>query len=414
MEKHRVLMIVCDGMGDRADRAREFQTPLSVAKKPNIDALAREGSVGLIDPVAPGVRPGSDVAHLAILGYNPYEFYTGRGGLEAAGAGLRLGQGDVAFRSNFATVDAKMVVKDRRAGRRIEGRDELAKAVNEIRLSDPSVTFEFVPTVEHRAVMIMKGKGLSRKVSDTDPHIEGMPILRSMPEDEDQASKRTADILNEFTEKSYEALNEHAANIERARQRLLPANIILSRGPGTLPPLEPLAQKYSIDAACIAVAPIVRGICRVAGMELVEVQGATGGLDTDFKAKVSAAVQAMKRHDLVFLHIKAADVASHDGNFEKKTWVIERIDEAMAQVIESVDLANDYVLMTSDHATPVTFRDHSADPVPVLVAGPDFDVSQTVKFSERTAATGNLGRLLALHLMPIMMNRLGKVGKFGF
>jgi 2,3-bisphosphoglycerate-independent phosphoglycerate mutase len=235
-----------------------------------------------------------------------------------------------------------------------------------------------------------------------------------MAEDKEQASRHTADILNEFTEKSYKVLNNHTINMERAKRALLPANIILSRGPGTLPPLEPLAQKYSVDTACIAVAPIVRGICRVAGMELVEVQGATGGLDTNFKAKVSAAIQAMKRHDLVFLHIKAADVASHDGDFDKKIWVIEKIDEAMAQVIDSVDLASDYVAMTSDHATPVTFRDHSADPVPVLIAGPDFDVSQTAAFSERTAATGNLGRLLALHLMPIMMNRLGKVEKFGF
>jgi len=407
-------MIVCDGMGDRADRAREFQTPLSVAKKANMDALARDGSIGLIDPVAPGVRPGSDVAHLAILGYDPCKFYTGRGGLEAAGAGLRLYQGDVAFRCNFATVDAKMVVKDRRAGRRIEGRDELAEAVSEMRLSDPSAAFEFVPTVEHRAVMILRGKGLSRKVSDTDPHKEGIPILRSIAEDEERASRRTAEILNEFTEKSFKVLSNHKINAERAERGLLPANIILSRGPGTLPPVELLGRKYCIDAACIAVAPIVRGICRVAGMRLIEVQGATGGLDTDFKAKVSAAVQAMKRHDLVFLHIKAADVASHDGDFEKKTWVIEKIDEAMAQVIESVDLAKDYIVLTSDHATPVAFRDHSEDPVPVLVAGPDFDISGITKFSERTAATGNLGRLLALHLMPIMMNRLGKVEKFGF
>ncbi|MCJ7506087.1 phosphoglycerate mutase, partial [Candidatus Bathyarchaeota archaeon] len=209
LEKRRVLMIICDGMGDRAERRREFQTPLSIAKKSNMDTLAKSGSVGLMDPVAPGVRPGSDVAHLAILGYDPYKFYTGRGGLEAVGAGMQIDQGDIAFRCNFATVDTKMVVKDRRAGRATYGRDELARVLSEVKLSDPDISFEFVPTVEHRAVLVLKGKGLSRGVSGTDPHVEGLAVPRSVPEDASQESKRTAAILNEFTDKSYNVLRDH-------------------------------------------------------------------------------------------------------------------------------------------------------------------------------------------------------------
>lgn len=413
MEKHSILIVVCDGMADRAARTRGFQTPLNVAKKPNMDALAETGSIGLMHPIGPGVNPGSDVAHFALLGYNPYEYYTGRGGLEAVGAGLAVNPSDVAFRCNFATVDDKMIVKDRRAGRAPEGREELAKAINEMKMSAPNVSFEFAPTVEHRGVLILRGKSLSRRVSDTDPHIEGRTVQKAKPEDRSEESRRTAEILNEFTEKSYLVLKNHPTNAKRVGMGLPPANAVLSRGAGTIPPIETLTTKYSISAAFIGVAPIVRGICRLAGMDLIDVEGATGGLDTNFVAKAKAAVRAMEKYDLVFLHIKAPDIASHNGDFEKKVWTIEKIDGALREALKSLDLNTHYIVLTSDHATPVVVKDHSADPVPIMIAGPDFDASGATSFSERTAATGNLGALLALNLVPILMNRLGKIEKFG-
>jgi len=413
LEKHGILIVVCDGMGDRPSRKRDFQTPLSAARKPSIDELAKTGSVGLMHPIGPGIRPGSDVAHFALLGYDPYECYTGRGALEAVGAGIKINPGDIAFRCNLATVNEKMIVKDRRAGRALQGREELAKALNQMKMSAPHSSFEFVPTVEHRGVLILRRRGLSRRVSDTDPHTEGRAVQRSNPEDNSKESRLTAKILNEFTKKSYLALKNHPANKERIKNGLPPANIVLSRGPGTIPSIETLTTKYSISAACIGVTPIVRGICRLAGMHLIDVKGATGGLDTDYVAKVKAAVTAMEKYDLVFLHIKAPDVAGHNGDFEKKIWTIERIDEAM-EALRSVDLNTHYIALTSDHATPVAVKDHSADPVPILIAGPDFDASGVAAFSERTAATGNLGTILALNLMPILMNMLGKIEKFGF
>jgi len=414
LEKHGILIVVCDGMGDRPTRMRSFQTPLSMAKKPNIDKLARTGSIGLMHPIGPGVSPGSDVAHLALLGYDPYKYYTGRGGLEAIGAGVTLDLGDVAFRCNFATVDDNMIVKDRRAGRASMGRDDFAKTVNEMKIRAPNVSFEFVPTVAHRGVLVLRGKGLSRSVSDTDPHIEGRAVQISRPEDNRKESRLTAEILNEFTEKSNLALKDHPTNTERVGKGLPPVNMVLSRGAGTIPPIETLNAKYSISATCIGAVPIVRGICRLAGMNMIDVQGATGGLDTDFLAKAKAAIAATGRCDLVFLHIKAPDIASHNGDFDKKIWTIERIDEAMKEILESLDLNKHYIVLTSDHTTPVTVKDHSADPVPILIAGPDFDASEVSSFSERTGANGNLGRLLALHLIPILMNRLGKIEKFGF
>jgi len=385
-----------------------------MAKKPNIDKLAKTGSIGLMHPIGPGVRPGSDVAHLALLGYDPYKYYTGRGGLEAVGAGITLSQSDVAFRCNFATVDDNMIVKDRRAGRASEGKEDFAKTINEIKIRAPNVSFEFVPTVAHRGVLILRGKGLSRRVSDTDPHTEGRAVQSSRPEDDHKESRLTAKILNEFTERSNLVLKDHPTNMKRVEKGVPPVNIVLSRGAGTIPPIKALTAKYSISAACIGVVPIVRGICRLAGMNPIVVQGATGGLDTDFLAKAKATIAAMEAYELVFLHIKAPDIASHNGDFEKKIWTIERIDEAMREVLESLDLNRHYIVLTSDHSTPVTVRDHSADPVPILIAGPDFDASEASSFSEKTAATGNLGRLLALHLIPILMNRLEKIEKFGF
>jgi len=410
----RVMIIVCDGMGDRPLRARRFQTPLSVAKKPNIDKLARTASVGLMHPVGPGVTPGSDVAHLALLGYNPYDSYNGRGGLEAVGAGIDMNTGDIALRCNFATVDEKMIVKDRRAGWNPEGREEFAKVLNEIDLSARDVSFEFVPTVAHRAVLILSGGKLSHRVTDTDPHEENKAVQTSKPKDDKEESRFTAEILNEFTEKSHQVLKSHPVNAERIKRGIPAVNIILSRGAGKIQPIEPLTAKYSIKAACIAVVPVVRGICSLAGMRLIDVEGATDGLDSDFKAMAKAAASALRENDLIFLHIKAPDIASHRGDFDQKVWTIEKIDEAIGENLKSLDLNIHYVVFTSDHATPVAVKDHSADPIPILIAGPDFDASNVASFSERTAATGNLGTLFAVNLMPILMSRLMKVEKFGY
>lgn len=413
MENTRVLIIVCDGMADRPTRARGFQTPLTMAKKRYIDGLARTGSIGLMYPIGPGISPGSDTSHLAILGYDPYKYYTGRGALEAVGAGITLNPGEIAFRCNFATVDNNMIVIDRRVKPTPEERTDFALTINKLNLGYPKISLRFVPTVGHRAILILRGEGISRRVSDTDPHVEGRAVQRSTPWDDGEDSEHTADFMNEFTARSHLALKEHPANKERIKRGLPPVNVILSRGPGTIPPIQTLTAKYSITAACVAVVPVVRGICRLAGMNLIDVQGATGGLDTDYAAKADAAIAAMKEHDLVLLHIKAPDVASHYGDLEKKVWTIERIDEAVKRILESLDLNTCYVVLTSDHATPVTVRDHSADPVPILIAGPDFDESETPTFSEKTAAAGNLGTICALNLMPILMSRLGKTGKFG-
>lgn len=415
MNSHKALLVICDGMGDRVHREFGYETPLGIAKTPTFDRLASTGSVGLMDPVSPGIRPGSDYATTALLGYDPRVCYTGRGGLEAAGAGMDLNPGDVAFRCNFSTVDDELTVIDRRAGRIERGTTEIAETVRKIRPRGvKGLKTDFQATVAHRGVLVFKGRGISRMVSDVDPHETGVEILKCEPLDDSTAAKRTAVAVNDFVMQSFKSLRNHPVNAERIREGKRPANIVLPRGAGTLPPFKPLHDLYGMKVACVAAVALVKGVCRVAGAELVTAEGATGGVDTNYDGKAYTALKALENHDLVILHIKAPDIPSHDGDFKKKAIVIEKIDEAVGKIIPSLSPDSTYVIVTADHATPVSVRDHSGNPVPLLVNGPGVPRSNVTKFSENAASRGNLGRLHGLDLMPIITDYLGKAKKLGF
>jgi len=412
---NRALLVICDGMGDRTHREFGDETPLGIARTPTFDQLASTGSVGLMDPVSPGIRPGSDYATTALLGYDPRVCYVGRGGLEAAGAGMELKPGDVAFRCNFSTVDADSTVVDRRAGRIERGTVEIARAVRAIRPKGiKDLRIDFQATVAHRGVLVLKGRGLSRMVSDVDPHATGVRFLKCEPLDDSTAAKRTAAAVNDFVLQSAKILKNHPVNAERIREGKPPANIILPRGAGTLPPFKPLHDLYGMKVACVAAVALVKGVCRIAGAEVITPEGATGGLDTNYGGKARAALEALRDHDLVILHVKAPDVASHDGDFRKKASVIEKIDDAVGKILPSLDMTSTYVAVTADHSTPVNVKDHSGDPVPLLINGPGVLRSNVSKFSENAVSRGNLGRLHGLDLMPMIADYLDKAKKLGF
>lgn len=411
MNPRKLLLIILDGVGDRPVRNQGNRTPLEAARTPNLDRMAAEGSVGLMDPIAPGIRPGSDVATMSLLGYNPYKYYEGRGGLEALGAGLDVYPTDVAFRCNFATVNEDLQVVDRRAGRIREGTKDLAESVSKIKL--PSVKLVFKETVSHRGVLILRGKGLSRQVSDVDPHTVGVKVARSDPLDKTAAAKKTAGIVNQFVKKSHELLSSHEVNQARRAQNQPPANIILPRGAGSIPRVRTLKESYGVEGAAIGAVALVRGVSRLAGLELVDVPGATGGLDTDFDAKANAAIRALQRADLVLLHLKGADVASHDGNFDAKARFIEAMDARMGTIRKRINDST-HIVVTADHSTPIETRDHSSDPVPLLIWGSGVLANGVPGFSERNASHGNLGRLRGADLMPMIVDMLGKAAKFGF
>lgn len=407
----KALMLICDGMADRPVPELGGLTPLEAAKKPHMNEIAGRGICGLMDTIAPGVPPGSDTAHLALLGYDPFKHYTGRGPFEAAGAGIELRPGDIAFRVNFATVDDSMVVVDRRAGR-IRETQPLALALSQIELPEVEITFK--STVGHRGALVLRGEGLSHEVCDSDPHKPGERVHEvkpSLPPEGERyrRARRTAELLNQFSRRAHEVLKSHPLNQKRFREGQLPANHILIRGGGVVPRLEPLERRFGLRGACIAAAALVKGVCRLAGLETIEVAGATGGVDTDLSAKRRAAQQALKEHDLVLLHVKGFDEVSHDGNPRAKVEFIERVDEMLGEVAEAVDL----VAIAVDHTTPVTVREHTGDPVPVAIAGPGVRADEVKSFDERSCARGGLGRIRGKDLLPILADLMGKSEKFG-
>lgn len=407
MKEKKMLMVVCDGLSDRPVKEFDRKTPLQAARKPAMDAVSRHGVNGVMDVIAPGVVPGSDTAHLALFGYDPYKAYSGRGPIEAAGAGLEVRKGDVAFRCNFATVDQSMVVTDRRAGRIKSGTDELAKALSGVMVEDVQVFFK--EGSEHRGALLLRGPGLDPRVSDADPHRESK-VLESRalaPE-----AEKTARVLNEFVRMSHDVLSRSPVNAERRGQGLPVANIVLPRGAGALGELEPMPRMYGARCAAVAGVTLVKGLCRLVGMDVVEVPGATGGLDTDYKAKGDAAVRALATHDFVFMNIKACDIAGHDGDFRLKVQVIENIDSMLASMLK--DLHEDVVVvLTADHSTPVNVRDHSADPVPVAISGGGARIDHVKEFDEMSTASGALGRIRGKDLMPIVMGVADRAKKYG-
>ncbi len=397
----KIVFIVFDGLADRPIKELGNKTPLEVANKPNLDELAKRGVNGLLDIISPGKRIGSDVAHLSILGYDPYKHYTGRGPLEASGIGLELDSNDVAFRANFATVSEDFTVIDRRAGRIKEGTKELEKAINEI---DIGVDFIFKASVAHRGVLVLRGRGLSDKVSDTDPHEVGVKVMEAKPLENTKEAKRTAEIINEFTKKVHEVLNNHRVNVERAKRGLPKANIVLLRGAGRTPKLEPFEKRYGIKGACIAKTAIIKGIARLLGMEVIDSK-------EDFLERGKQIFEALNRNDFVLLNIKEPDEAGHDGNYEKKIKIIEEADKMIGMFLDYVE--ENYLVVLSDHTTPVSFRDHTGDEVPVLIAGPEVRSDDVTTFSERSVYKGYLNRIRALDLMTYMLNLTNRLEKYG-
>ena len=404
----KILIVVCDGLGDRPVKALGRATPLQAATRPNLNHFAKGGACGIMDIIAPGVRPGSDTAHLALFGFDPYKVYTGRGPFEAMGVGMEVRPGDVAFRCNFSTVSDKMEIVDRRAGRIKEGTAELAQALDNWEYEGVKVYFK--EGTEHRGVLLLRAQGLSPLVSDPDPHQEGVRPLECAPKAPEAAL--TARVVNAFVRRSYEILREHPVNRERISAGERPANIILPRGAGIMPHLPTFQERFGMKCAAIAGVALVKGICRVTGMEMQNVKGATGGLDTDMNAKIEAAMKALGDHDLVFVNIKAADLCGHDGDYKTKVNVVTRIDRAMGLLWK--DFPEDaHFALTADHSTPVCAKDHTGDPVPLAIFGKCVRTDGVGTFDEIACAGGGLGRLRGTDLLQMMLDLTGRTEKFG-
>jgi 2,3-bisphosphoglycerate-independent phosphoglycerate mutase len=386
----KLILLVLDGLGGIPDPVLR-KTELEMAATPNLDGVAARGVCGLIDIVAPGITPGSGPGHLALFGYDPLRYEIGRGVLEALGMDLELTPQDLAARGNYATMDSRGVITDRRAGRIATERNVqlcqiLQGAIREI----DGVQVQVTPGKEHRFVVLFRGEGLSGDLNDTDPQREGStpkPLVGTTPE-----AKRTAEIVSKFIQQANAALaNQH------------PANTLLLRGFAKHPQIPGMKEAYGLKAAAIATYPMYRGLARLVGMEVLPT-GET--VEEEFKTLV----QNYQSYDFFFLHVKKTDSYGEDGNFRKK---VEVILEADAQVPKLLALEPDVLVVTGDHSTPAVLKAHSWHPVPYILSARTCIPDEVSEFSERSCAKGILGRFPAVEGMRLMLAHAGRLAKFG-
>jgi 2,3-bisphosphoglycerate-independent phosphoglycerate mutase len=410
----RMLYVCLDGLADDPIPELGDRTPLEAASTPFLDSLARRGSSGTVVTVGEGIAPESDIAVFAILGYDPREEHPGRGVVEAIGAGMDFEDGDLAYRVNFATADGSRIV-DRRVGRDLSS-DEAQALANEVdeRLKLPGATFELRATVEHRGALVIRSDEgeLSAEVSNTDPAYrkEGHlgvaletfddRVAVSEPLDDSPAARRSADLTNVFVEGAGRILDASKVNASRRAAGKLPGNLILTRDGGDhRPELEPIEHRFGPSWGCFVEMPVERGISTLLGMHPIDAPRLVS--EADYTAWASLAVDALDGYDALYVHIKGPDVPAHDGRAEDKRNVIELIDRAFfGEVLPRLSTSRTLVAVTADHATSCLRKAHTAEPVPLVVAGGRVRPDGVETFGERTAANGALGRLRGVQILP--------------
>lgn len=419
MNPEGILFIVLDGLGDHAYSELKGLTPLERANTSELKRLKEKGSQGLMDIIAPGVPPSSDVSHLVMFGYDMDKEYFGRGPIEALGEGIELEEGEIAFRGNLATVrieNNRPIVLDRRAGRiSSEQTKVLVEYLNDRLGSAYGFKIRFKPLTEHRFVLIISGNGLSHEVTDNDPHAEGKPILLCQPLEEAknrEGASKLASIINGLTIESIKELNDHELNRRRARENLPVANTILLRSAGIKRKLMSFEEKWDLKAACIAAGLLYKGVAKTIGMDVYEVEGANGLLNTNIPGKLGKAMELLDRYDFVFLHLKGTDVASHSKNPIAKYEFIKRFSENLRLVDEKV-IGRTSIVITGDHTTPCDRGMHTGEPVPIMICAKSLRKDDTKTFSEREGAHGGLGRIRGCELMPILLDSLEKTVEYG-
>jgi len=375
----KYAIVVPDGMADRPVARLGGRTPLEAASTPHMDAVARQGRLGLVCHTPSALPPGSDVAMLSLLGYDPLECYTGRAPLEAASMGIALGPGDVAFRCNLVTVDVDTLV-DHSAGH-ISSREAavLIGLLNE-RLGDENV--RFYPGVGYRHLVVCRG-GAPVVPECTPPHdILDEPIAGHLPRGEG------AQRLIALMERSREVLAEHDINDVRIDLGENPANMVWLWGGGTRPQLAPFAQRYGERGAVVSAVDLVRGLAISVGLAVLHVEGATGYLDTNYAGKGQAAVEALRDYNLVLVHVEAPDEAGHQGDIQAKVDAIEAVDKHIVRpLLAALDTpGNGRLMVLPDHPTPVEVRTHVADPVPFAYCGAGVAEGSGLGLTEAAAA----------------------------
>lgn len=398
------IIILGDGMADEAIEALDGQTPLQYAVTPNFDYLAENGVNGTLNTVPEGFAPGSEIANLGILGYDVAKVYEGRGSLEAASMGVDIEDGEVAMRCNLICVeDGK--IKNHSAGHiTTEEASELIDALQR-ELGSDIVNFHCGVSYRH----LLKIRGGKKDIKCTPPHdVPGAEIESVMPVAETEDARATRDLLVDMMNKSYDILMKHPVNRRRMEIGKDPANMIWPWSPGYRPSMSTLKELYGIQkGAVISAVDLIKGIGRYAGLDVLEVEGATGLYDTNYEGKAKAAIDALKGdYDFVFLHVEASDEAGHEGDADLKVKTIEYLDKRIVgPVIEAVHEMGDNVTVAllPDHPTPCRLKTHTANPVPFVIWQPGMEADRVVYFDEQSAKSGALGNYNVLEFLPLLL-----------
>lgn len=359
----KVIILLGDGMSDIAYKELGNKSPLQYAATPHMDFMAQHGQVGLAHTVPPGLPPGSDVANLSVFGYDPRTCYTGRSPLEAVSMGVSLGPDDVAFRMNLVTLKpqgSSIYMQDFSAGHISTG--EARELVETFRKELGSSEIEFYAGVGYRHLMVWRGGKDGMRT--TPPHdISGKAIIDSLPRGDG------ADTLNSIMNHAQMVLHSHPINVKRKEQGNLPANSIWLWGHGKTPQIDTYQKKFGLTGAVISAVDLIKGIGICAGLDIVNVEGATGYIDTNYLGKGRAALEALEHHDFVYVHVEAPDEASHAGNMQHKLQAIEDFDrQVVGTILEGISKFGDFaILCMPDHPTPVKLMTHTSDPVPFVI-----------------------------------------------
>ncbi len=397
----RILLVVADGMADLPIGELGGKTPLQAAGAENLDALAAKGRSGLMDPPFAGIPPGSDVAHLNFLGYDPRLFYTGRGPLEAAGAGIEMSPDGAFYRCNLCRLSQDGIVIDEKVELDEGIRSDVERELNqELQDRFKGVQARFRFTLGYRGILALRGKGLSPEVNYPQPKRQSS--IPDRPLSAGAGGARTAELLFQFKELS--------ATIISGEVRIgSPGECctLIPWGGGRSPVLPGFHERHGMKGAGVAAVPLIKGICRICGMHVPEVQGATGKPDTDLLSKARSALEALEEYDFVLLHVEATDELSHDGDLQGKISMIRRIDDMVGFLTERIDLEECLLAVLADHVTSTEMRRYTADPVPVVAAGWELHHDGVKEYSEPAAAEGKLGRFNGSELLRILMARGG-------
>ncbi|MDO8886099.1 cofactor-independent phosphoglycerate mutase [Candidatus Oleimmundimicrobium sp.] len=392
----KYVFLVPDGAADYPLEKLDGKTPLQVAKKPNMDFIAKNGITGMVKTVPDGMKPGSDVANLSLLGYDPKKYYTGRGPLEAANMEIYLEQDEVAFRCNLITASDDILV-DYGAGHiSSEEARILIQALNE-GLGNKGLSF--YPGISYRHLMVTKGD-YSRTLCIPPHDITGQSINKNLPKGENSS------LLRKLMVSSREILENHEVNIRRKKMGKNPANMIWLWGQGIAPSMPAFSEKYGLAGGVVSAVDLIKGIGRCIRLKVIDVPGATGYFDTDYLAKANYALYALKKLDFIFVHVEAPDEAGHSGDIEAKIEAIEQFDsKVVGTILEGLKDFDYKIIVAPDHPTPISIKTHVADPVPFAIYQAGIKPDGVEVFDESVAKLSLLRVDEGYRLMDLFLKR---------